>query len=110
MASRYTNRGTVTNDNEMYKEVLEDRGVVKIKQYKTPKVKRLTPAQRRKIITVDHIWKSGDKYYKLAHKHYGNPSLWWVIAQFNFAPTEAHLFEGRLLKIPVSVEQIMRYY
>ena len=110
MPSRYKKIDKFDNTSEEYDEVFEDRGVKGIVQYETKTIKTLSPAQRRRIKTTNHVWKSGDKYYKLAHEYYGDPTYWWVIAQFNFAPTEAHLFEGRLLKIPLSLEEILRYY
>ena len=110
MATRYNKTEKFDNTSEEYNEVFEDRGVNGIVQYKIKTIKTLSPSQRRRIKTTNHIWKSGDKYYKLAHQYYGDPTYWWVIAQFNFAPTEAHLFEGRVLKIPLSLEEILRYY
>lgn len=110
MSSRFRGRQTFVNDEEMYENIHEGRGVKKINQYSTPKLPNLTPRQRSTVKTVSHVWKIGDRYYKLAQKYYGNPTYWWVIAQFNFAPTEAHLYNGAVLKIPVSLEEIMRYY
>jgi len=110
MPSRYDKTKTFINRDETYREVFEDRGVNDISQYRMRRIRSLTMAQKRTIITTSHVWKSGDKYYKLAHKYYGDPTYWWVIAQFNFAPTEAHLYEGRVLKIPISLEEILRYY
>jgi len=109
MPSRYKNRRKIKNEEEFYEEVFEDRGVNLVVQYSTPKLKRLTPAQRRRIQTIDHIWQYGDKYYKIAFKYYGNPEYWWVIAQFNYAPTEAHLVPGVVLKVPISLEDFLRY-
>jgi len=110
MSRRYRKMRSFINDSEMYDKTFEDRGIKQVSQYPTPKLKPLTPVQRSKIPTVDHVWTLGDKYYKLSQKYYGSPNYWWIIAQFNFAPTEAHLFQGRVLKIPVPLENIMRFY
>ncbi len=110
MPSRYKKTDKFSNTSEEYNEVFEDRGVNGIVQYEIRQIRRLSPAQRRRISVAKHIWKSGDKYYKLAHQYYGDPTYWWVIAQFNFAPTEAHLYEGAVLSIPLSLEEILRYY
>ena len=56
--------------------------------------------------SVQHIWKTGDRYYKLAAKYYGEPTYWWVIALYNKAPTEAHLQLGDVIDIPVPLETI----
>mgnify|MGYP003114007940 CR=1 FL=1 len=110
MSNRYNKSKTFINTDETYEEVFEDRGVNDIPQYATRVFRQLTPAQRRTIKTEKYVWKTGDKYYKLASKYYGDPTYWWVIAQFNFAPTEAHLYVGRVLTIPLSLEEILRYY
>jgi len=110
MSNRYRNRQTFINDDELYDNVLEARGVRKIRQYSTPKIPKLTPRERASIKTTPHVWGVGDKYYKLASKYYNDPTYWWVIAQYNFAPTEAHLSPGMVIKIPISLEEVMRFY
>tara|TARA_R110001583_G_scaffold51686_3_gene161183 strand:- start:893 stop:1231 length:339 start_codon:yes stop_codon:yes gene_type:complete len=109
-SNRYRGQKTFNNSSETYEKVLDDKGLKFIRQYSTPTIQGLTKKQRARINTTDHIWKLGDKYYKLAAKYYGDQNYWWVIAQFNFAPTEAHLTPGMVLKIPTSLEQITRYY
>ena len=59
------------------------------------------------MILISHTWKMGDRYWKLAHKFYGNSDYWWVIAFFNKAPTEAHLRYGELVFVPTPLESIL---
>ena len=59
---------------------------------------------------ISHRWKIGDKYFKLAHQYYGNSEMWWVIAWFNQAPTEAHLELGQVVYIPTPVQDVLSYY
>ena len=94
----------------MYEGTFEERGVTKIVQYPTRIMKSIPPEIAATIPITKHVWSQGDKFYKLSQKYYGNPNYWWVIAQFNHAPTEAHMYLGKVLKIPLSLEQIMRYY
>ena len=56
-----------------------------------------------------HIWKTGDRYYKLAAAYYGRPQLWWVIALYNQKPTEGHLKIGDVIKIPTSLDLLLYY-
>ena len=56
-------------------------------QYSTPSFKRLSASQRRTLNEVRHVWKTGDRYYKLAATYYGRPELWWAIALYNEKPT-----------------------
>tara|TARA_R100001086_G_C11820877_1_gene254048 strand:+ start:930 stop:1172 length:243 start_codon:yes stop_codon:yes gene_type:complete len=61
----------------------------------------------REIITVTHIWKTGDRYYKLANRYYERPELWWVIALFNNKPTEGHLKKGDIVYIPTPINTVL---
>ena len=56
---------------------------------------------------VGYIWKVGDRFHKLAEQHYGDPTLWWIIAWFNRTPTEHHLRLGDNLQIPLPLERII---
>ncbi len=113
MASRYTGRRIVKNNSEIYEKVIEKRGVKHIEQYKTPKLKHPIAAERSTVTRVRHIWKLGDRYWKLASEHYGNPKHWWVIAWYNQKPTENMVKIGETIIIPKPLEKVLellRYY
>lgn len=107
--SRYSNRTVTFNDRAMYRNVLKGRGSKAIMQYDTPKFITLPESLRGLVEYEIVVWQIGDKYFKLADKHYGDPSLWWVIASFNLAPTEAHLEIGDTVYIPLNWELIYDY-
>ena len=106
MGSRYVNRTTAVNKDPLYKKSFEDRGISKIAQYKTAKLNYPTDKELESLNFKQHVWKAGDKYYKLAGKYYSDPSAWWVIAWINRKPTEAHLTQGDVLLIPVPLDSI----
>tara|TARA_R110002012_G_scaffold316430_1_gene531360 strand:- start:3916 stop:4218 length:303 start_codon:yes stop_codon:yes gene_type:complete len=80
-----------------------------VEQYSTPVNVRLTDAQRRTITEVNHIWKTGDRYYKLAERYYGRPQYWWAIALYNNKPTEGHIKLGDTVRVPLPLEKYLRY-
>jgi hypothetical protein len=84
MASRYDNRRVFRNADEIYFHILEERGLQSIVQYNTPRFRKVTKTQRRGITQLQKVWTVGDRLYKLAAKHYGDATLWWVIARFNY--------------------------
>jgi nucleoid-associated protein YgaU len=45
----------------------------------------------------------------LAHKHYGDANLWWIIAWYNKKPTEAHVKMGDIITIPLPLDKVIRY-
>ncbi len=110
MGIRYDNRRKINNQEEVYDDLRGSRGVKKLRHYATPRIPHLTKQKRLKLNRVRHIWTSGDKYWNLAFTHYGDPSLWWVIAWYNQRPTEAHIEMGEVIIIPKPIEKILRFY
>jgi len=110
MSNRYRNRSIKTNDTKLYKSLFDKRGVKKIQQYTTPKVFTLSTQQAINISFTEHVWKMGDRYYKLAHQYYGDSTYWWLIAWYNQKPTEADVELGDIVYIPHPFEKILGYY
>ena len=109
MPSRMDDRTILFNDDELWEEEFENRGVSYIRQYNTADLTHPTIAQIRKLNRLKHVWKLGDRYYKLAHKHYGDSTMWWVIAWYNHRPPEAHVKIGDVVYIPTPLEIVLRY-
>ena len=97
------------NGEELYSEHFEKRGIDYVDQYVTPKMAHPTPSQIKKMNIVHHSWTHGDKYYKLAHEHYGDASKWWVIALYNQKPTESHVSVGDVVFIPYPLDSVLYY-
>jgi nucleoid-associated protein YgaU len=107
--SRFRNRRVGRLKKELYSEMLEERDVRYIDAYETPNFTYPTPENLRELVIKDHIWKKGDRYFKLAHEHYGDSKLWWVIAWYNKKPTEAHVSLGDIIRIPTPVGRVLSY-
>ena len=93
----------------MYRKKFLDRGVNYIEYEEVPEFRLPTVEEEVTLETVTHIWKTGDRLYKLAHQHYGDPSLWWVIAFYNAKPTEAYYAQGTVVEIPKPLDRVLRY-
>ncbi len=98
---------TAILSHEDYENFLLNRGVNKIEFNKFIPLLKLTPQQRREIIEIKHIWKSGDRFYKLASVHYGNPSYWWIIAYYNQKPIENMVGLGQVIVIPKPLDRMI---
>ena len=94
---------------KQYKELFKRRGVPYIEHYTTAKFNTLSEEQFNSLTFMEHMWTPGDKLYKLAHEHYGSTSFWWVIANFNETPTDAHIQVGDLIYIPKPLDLYMSY-
>ena len=107
MASRYDNARPFVNQEELYEEFFEERDINYITQYRTGVLRHPTVAERASLHRLKHIWTLGDRLSKLAHKHYGDAKLWWVIAWYNGRPTESHFKIGDLIRIPMPLDRVL---
>ncbi len=80
-----------------------------IKQYDTPVFRHPTIEEIKTLNVVSHIWKTGDRYFKLADQYYDDPEMWWVIALYNQKPTEFQLKLGDIVFVPTPLESVLFY-
>jgi hypothetical protein len=114
--SRYSGRRKLLNNpftgdaESIYQEFLDNRNIRQLTQYASPSFPKLTAARRGSILYDNHIWKTGDRFYKLAYEYYGNSELWWIIAWYNQTPTESHVNLGDTIMVPVNSERVLTYF
>jgi hypothetical protein len=107
MGLRYANRRTIKVLKNYYKSLLDKRNIKNLEIYKTPILEYPDAKQFAELNVMRHIWGTGDRYYKLAYKHYGDQELWWIIAFFNKKPTESHLNLGDTVFIPLNLDLML---
>tara|TARA_A100001515_G_scaffold144543_1_gene148964 strand:+ start:19254 stop:19592 length:339 start_codon:yes stop_codon:yes gene_type:complete len=107
MGIRYENRETIQVLKNYYKSLLKKRNLSQLMIYKTPILDYPTAAEASRLDITRHVWSTGDRYYKLAYKYYGDQELWWVIAFFNQKPTEAHLSLGDVVLVPLNLDLML---
>ena len=114
MASRYTKYRILNNSSDYYEFLREERNNIRnIRQYETPILHMPTVIERASLKTTKHIWKYGDRFYKLAAQYYDDARYWWVIAQYNATPTEGQMRPGMVITIPLNLEktlEVLRNY
>jgi len=109
MISRYDTRIVFLNAREEYEAKLEKRNTKFISQFKTANLTHPTVKEISNLNIINHIWKEGDRYWKLGAKYYNRADLWWIIAWFNQMPTEGHVDIGDVVAIPLPLERILDY-
>ena len=107
MASRYDDKLPRINNSKRYREIFKDRGVNYIRQYSTPELSHPNYKQIMELEQVNHVWKLGDRFYKIAAEYYGDEKLWWIIAWYNKKPTESHVKPGQILKVPSPISKVL---
>jgi nucleoid-associated protein YgaU len=105
--SRYDSRNKFKNNLDQFKEHFDKRDIKFIMQYVTPKFGHINQDSMINLQIYTHIWKGNDKLYKLAHEHYNDSKLWWVIAWFNKKPTESHFKIGDKVFIPKNLNKLL---
>jgi|TARA_R110000824_G_scaffold317784_1_gene504951 nucleoid-associated protein YgaU len=109
MVSRYDTRSIFKNTDEKYENLFEERNTKSILQYATANLKHPTSNEIANLSTVNHFWREGDRFWKLAAKYYNQPHLWWVIAWFNRMPTEGQVSLGDVVVVPLPLSKILDY-
>ena len=110
MSNRNLNRSIVTNDVEHYRQLRKARDREdSLEQYPSPVVRYPSAVEMRELEYARHIWKVGDRYFKLAHEYYGDSRYWWIIALFNKKPTENHVKMGSTVYIPQPLDKVLLY-
>ena len=100
----------VINDDKKYQDIFKERNVGFIEHFTAYPLNYPSPRQMAELKIDNHIWTTGDKYWKLAEANYGDPTLWWVLAWFNKKPTEGHVEAGDLILIPRPLETILEFF
>jgi hypothetical protein len=108
--SRYELRRLIQNNSTLYAEHFAKRDVRFINQFTTPEFPSDVLEKTKDLIYSYHVWKLGDRLYKLANEHYGDSSLWWVIALINQKPTESHFQLGDLVLIPKPLNKVLEMF
>ena len=104
---RYDNKSPVVNNHPLYRGYCIDRGIPYIRQLRTQVLRFPSAEEVASLDLSPVVWGVGSRLYKLADEFYGNPEMWWVIAQFNERPTEAHISLGDVIYIPRPLEKII---
>jgi nucleoid-associated protein YgaU len=96
------------NESEVYKEYRDNSGVIKVEHYDIvlfgdPRMEDFL----EKINITNHIYKTGDRLSKIAHKYYGDPRYWWVLAWFNARPTDFHCKVGDNISVPRPLDEVL---
>jgi hypothetical protein len=110
--SRYKELDVIENDNADYKKLFAKRlsNDKFLAHLETQSLDYPTFKEIKSFDYANHLWSLGDRYYKLAHKYYGDSKYWWVIAFFNKKPTEQHVELGEIIKIPLPLRDVIESF
>ena len=107
MSIRDLKREIVKNKDPGYSEIFDRRGIDGVTQLKKLKVRALSVEDRKKLTNTKHIYKTGDKLFKLAYRYYGDTRYWYVLAAYNRKPTDFHCKVGDTIYVPFPLKEVL---
>ncbi len=107
--ARFTNTKDIKT-NDFTSKLLENRGDKTVTFYSTPSMGSALEEDKNLLSIQYHIWKQGDKLYKLANNYYGDTSLWWVIGWYNKKPIDSMYTVGDLVEIPSPIQTVLKIH
>jgi nucleoid-associated protein YgaU len=111
MRSRYYNRNIFRVAHPRLAGLLgRRRATLQTPHYEGPFYITPSEFELEAIEQIQHTWKSGDRFFKIAHKYYGEPEAWWIIALYNGTPTEGHLKTGDVIYVPTPLSRVLTIY
>jgi hypothetical protein len=72
MPTRYDKYRILNNASEYYEPLRKSRGLKNIRHYETPYLENPSVSARMRTPATSHIWKYGDRFYKLADQYYND--------------------------------------
>ena len=102
--SRYRKTQLVSNARPEYSEIFSKRGLTDMLHFSFSKFKELKIRDIPDVMLNNHTWEPSDRYYKLAHTYYNDPTYWWIIALFNNKPleTDVNIGDTIIIRTPLS--------
>jgi hypothetical protein len=107
---RFDNRVIFRNISTVYQETFVNKNLNFINQFNTAEFRDLSSGDIASLNTRTHIWKTGDKFFKLAYDSYGTTKLWWIIPWFNQKPLESDIKHGEVIHIPFPLSDILELF
>ena len=107
---RYDSRIAFTNNDAIYLEQFARRRTNLIAHYATPNITYPDLEELRGLTILTHIWKVGDRFYKISDLYYDDPGYWWILAWFNQKPLETDIKLGEVLDIPLPLDNLMSHF
>ena len=98
--SRYSNVEKFLYQKDKNKQSFDTLNFLRIKR----------PTDKSKFRIKHHVWNRLDKFTLIAYEEYGFTELWFVIAWFNYLPSEHKLIDGDVIEIPHPIEEIIKYF
>ena len=109
MPNRNDYRSVVINDTNLREKIHDRKFVDQVKILTRTPHNDISREEIREewIFHKQEMYSLTNKMYRLAHKHYGSPDYWWVIAWYNNKPTDSHFAVGDPIFVPFPLDIVI---
>lgn len=97
--SRFTSAEKLTNNSEQYEDILKQKNIKSLVQYKTFKFNNLKNLDSYNLDSIIHSVQPYEKLYQISQKYYDSPEYGWLILYTNKISNELDMTEGTVLRI-----------
>tara|TARA_Y100000592_G_C5440106_1_gene302891 strand:- start:116 stop:466 length:351 start_codon:yes stop_codon:yes gene_type:complete len=110
--SRDANRIKFTNNTESIAAALKRRNIPEIEHHSKIDMRPVALEARARLNKngKKHIFKVGDRLYKIAFDEYGDSKYWYLLAWWNKKPTDFHCKIGDVIYVPKPLQDLLFLY
>jgi hypothetical protein len=107
MNNRYNKVQKVINNSEQYEDLLKQKGLNTLVQYKTFDFSKLKNLDITSLDSIIHIVQPFERLYNISQKYYGAPEYGWLICYLNKLSSELEIKSGDGLIIYIPLQSIL---
>ena len=108
--ARDDDRKVKVTEQDEYDRLIKRRGKKRLTHQTTPIFTGPTSRQRKTIATTRRVWSAGDTLMKMSKQYYGDVRYWYIIAWYNFKPTDAHFQLGDVVFVPTNLSKVLSVF
>lgn len=107
MNNRYNKTQQIINNADQYEELLKQKGLNTLIQYKTFDFSKLRNIDKKSLDSIIHKVEPFERLYMISQKHYGSPEYGWLICYMNNLSSELDIKSGSRLIIYIPLRDII---
>lgn len=107
MYNRYNKTRRVLNNTEEYSELLKNKGLTTLTQYRSFSFNKLRELAGYNFDSVVHIVQPFERLYMISQKYYGSPEYGWLILYTNRIANETLINIGDPLIIYQPLQSLL---
>jgi hypothetical protein len=105
--NRYNKTQQIINNSDQYEDLLKQKGLNTLVQYKTFDFSKLKNIDKTSLDSILHKVEPFERLYMISQKYYGSPEYGWLICYMNRISSELDIKSGDSLIIYIPLRDII---